>query len=187
MLIAGRVDFQTLVRETSDSLHAYLPQPNNLRRKLVISSGASRMNPISKLEALCEELEGVSHSLLSENHLSNDYVIKIWGYENTWSRKARRKREQMGGQNGSADVRTKTHSEAQGTSNLAEAKVVMFVRGSIEKESGVHLAVSSDIVWIVEASWSRGGDRELFESLWNHLSRKLYDKVSTKCLNEMEP
>jgi hypothetical protein len=68
---------------------------------------------------------------------------------------------------------------ADGDRHDSNAKVVMFVRAShdtsTEDNHSSHSShpSHSHSTWILEASWSRGADRELFESLWNHLSRKL--------------
>jgi hypothetical protein len=66
-------------------------------------------------------------------------------------------------------------AEATSRSSEEEARVVLLVRIASEQEDTRSPLQPARFVNIVEAIWSKGGNRELFETLWSHLSRKLLD------------
>ncbi|PVF99289.1 S-adenosyl-L-methionine dependent methyltransferase [Serendipita vermifera] len=156
-----------LVRKTSESLHSLLPLPNSLRQNNVRSNEPDPSRVMSKLETLCQEVSGVCITRLSD--APSESSAKIWAKENTWSRKYRRMIEKRRGN--SMDL-----VEVPIRSSEDEAKVVLLVRITIEQEHK-DSPQPNHIINIVEAIWSRGSNRELFETLWSHLSRKLLDNV----------
>jgi len=100
---------------------------------------------------------------------TSEAVVRIWAKENTWSRKVRRRLEKLRKENMGTE-------SASLTSTLSEsdAGVVILVRcftqGDAEEDAGTKF-------WTFEASWVRGRDRDLFESLWSHLTRKVLDRL----------
>lgn len=159
---------QTLVRETSESLHSLLPLPNNLRQNLTSNTQISTPFIVNLLEELCRELDGVGFSLLSNELTSKDAIIRVWAKENTWSRKARRRLERMKKENATMNVDLSSTAVPE-----SDANVVLLVRCFNQDNTGQNEAES----WSLEASWVRGRDRELFEGLWSHLSRKVLDSL----------
>lgn len=120
---------------------------------------------IKSLESLSHELDGVGFTVVSNMQDASEAVVRIWAKNNTWSRKARRRLERLRKENMSiaSTPLTSTLSES-------DAGVVILVRCFTQNEAGTKF-------WTLEASWVRGPERELFESLWSHLSRKVLDQL----------
>jgi hypothetical protein len=99
---------------------------------------------------------------------TSEAVVRIWAKNNTWSRKARRRLERLRKENMSIEPAPLTLTLSE-----SDAGVVILVRcfsQSDAEEAGTKF-------WTLEASWVRGRDREFFESLWSHLSRKVLDRL----------
>lgn len=159
------------MRETSESLHSLLPLPNNLQQRVTPSRDVSLSEIVRLFEALCKELNGVGFSVISPTISLKEAVAKVWASENSWSRKERRRLERL---------RKEQTAVALDPGFIlsfpaeAETRVVLLVRfrcGERVQESGI-------LSYALEASWVRGADRELFETLWRHLTRKILDQLA---------
>ena len=133
------------------------------------------------MKALCDVLkvlDGVSYSLDEEN------VVKVKANQNSWSRKARRKKIQQATEE---DLPSTVHSFP-----LVECVILVIFRRSqlqslpctirrdiIVMDSQMEGLNATKEVWYLECTWMKGNDRMLFESFWSHVCRKVLEMVSS--------
>ena len=107
---------------------------------------------IMLVQDICKELDATGYAATDQLD-----ELRVWACENTWSRKARRLLER---------------AKREGNLNLStspsepDARVVISI--SLVNVGQAHA---------IEARWLRGYDRELYETLWNHISRRLLDRL----------
>jgi hypothetical protein len=161
---------KALTRPGSESLHALLPPPNTFQQiypSITTNSLETLHRTLTSLAELCHELVGVKFTRLPPP-TSDSYevaaMVSAWG--NTWSRKARRRLEQLrkgtaGGTPGSLAL------DSVALGNTGESALSLTIRCSFSADGG-----GSATPLVLEASWMKGKDRELFETFWSHVSRK---------------
>jgi hypothetical protein len=167
---------KTLIRSTSESLHSLLPLPNSLYQTYASISARSHETlnlTLRRVEELCRELEGVSFTAMSPKMESHERSVLVSARENTWSRKARRRLDKL----------RKEEVNVGGTESLVlndagKSALSLTIRcyfsgpGKSPKSTGGHTCL------VMEATWTKGKDRELFETFWSHLSRKFTERVA---------
>lgn len=157
----------TLVRSTSDSLHALLPLPNTFRQtypSAITRSYQVLSNTLKGLDTLCHELEGVNFTQIPIVPESYEALATITAQENTWSRKARRRLEKLRKEGG-------TGIQYAGS----QPSLFLTVRCHFIKEANSADSPSEIYRLVLQATWTKGKDRDLFETFWSHLSRKFLD------------
>ena len=170
---------KSLVRSTSESLHHLLPLPNTLRQSypsITTESLEILDQALENLAGLCHDLEGVTFSPMLPKVENHERFAMVIARENTWSRKARRRldkrrRERAGG---SASTAPEEH---------CETAVSLIIRSYFSSDMGALKSTDSRSCLVLEASWKKGKDRELFETFWSHLSRKFSDLVASTAPN----
>jgi hypothetical protein len=166
---------KTLIRSTSESLHSLLPLPNSLYQtyaSITAKSHATLNLTLKSLEELCRELEGVSFTAMPLNLESHEGSVLVSARENTWSRKARRRLDKL-----------RKESNVGGTESLAlhdagESALSLTIRCSFSGADKSSKSAEGPTCLVLEARWTKGKDRELFETFWSHLSRKFSDRVA---------
>ncbi|KAG8813701.1 hypothetical protein FRC18_002340 [Serendipita sp. 400] len=153
----------SLVRTASESLHDSLPLRNTFRQR-IDRTNIQLAEIANIMEKTCREVEGAAvtaHRAGAEDGRS----LRVWAKENTWSRKARRRLEQL-----RRDMGLSANSPVLGAAIPEEgvAAVVLVIRCQVNNGDGQY--------WL-EGTWLRGKDRDLFETLWSHLCRKILDHI----------
>ncbi|KAF7979733.1 hypothetical protein HWV62_41100 [Athelia sp. TMB] len=143
----------SLARLSSGPLQSLMPTRNTCRRSFTFA----RMNLLSRLEQVLNNIEGLSHSNMSPSEdrgsggRPSSLLVSV--ARDTWSRAARRKK-----QRGSMDT-----SLDNDTSGLICSVKVLFDE---EGREGSEIAS-------LECTWIHGRERALFESFWGHICRKV--------------
>ena len=103
---------------------------------------------------------GTKSDYISDRRMGADPIggprgFRVTAKRNSWSRKARRARNVI---------------PTAATEDSSVMIVDLFITQSLQKgrES-----------WVLTGTWRRGRDRELFESFWSHVSRKVYFAVGS--------
>ncbi|KAG8819438.1 hypothetical protein FRC17_010451 [Serendipita sp. 399] len=155
-----------LVRTTSESLHSSLPPHNTLRQRIESNVQLERITEI--MEEVCREIDGVGVATHRERTIDS-MSLRVWAEENTWSRKARRRLEKLKRE---MELSTGVPAITKGIPDEATAAVVLVVECSRQAGDG------GGQYWL-EGTWLRGKDRDLFETLWSHLCRRIVDRIMT--------
>lgn len=139
-----------LIRPSSDSLHSLQPPSNQLRQP--IPSTVDPVSVLKLLQVICMEIDAIG---CIPTDRPNE--LRVWARDNTWSRKARRLLERM---------------KREGS----------LSHSAVPSEGDARVVISISLVEFgqaraVEAKWVRGLDRELYETLWNHISRRLLERL----------
>ncbi|KAM3588385.1 hypothetical protein VKS41_000831 [Umbelopsis sp. WA50703] len=96
-----------------------------------------------------EEMQGILDDLDATKISSNDNQILGSMYNNTWSRKARRQKAQ--------NIKIET--------TKADTEALFEFRLDFEQIDNDYTKVT--------ATWTKGKDRDIFESFWNHIKKRI--------------
>ena len=104
---------------------------------------------------------------------SHEGSVLVSARENTWSRKARRRLDKL-----RKETVNVGGAESLVLNDAGEPALSLIIRCYFSGPEKSPKSTEGRTCLLLEATWTKGKDRELFETFWGHLSRKFSDRVA---------